>query len=117
MGIFPPCVMCFIYLKAGPASEYLLYSYCPITTAESFTIPTTISAEGHGAGFYTTLRNAGFKDEDLAKLIKSEKDIIRLVNKIKSMQNQNLKIRSIRDPKVMGSFIIQFLLKMSGTYL
>tara|TARA_R100001594_G_scaffold83849_1_gene118411 strand:+ start:45 stop:1952 length:1908 start_codon:yes stop_codon:yes gene_type:complete len=54
-------------------------------------IPTTISAEGHGAGFYTTLRNAGFKDEDLAKLIKSEKDIIRLVNKVKSMQNQRLK--------------------------
>ena len=54
-------------------------------------IPTTISAEGHGAGFYTTLREAGFKDADLVKLIRSEKDIIRLVNKIQSMQNQRLK--------------------------
>ena len=54
-------------------------------------LPTQIEAEGTGAAFYTTLREAGFSDEALTKLIKSEKDIIRLVNKIKSMQNQNLK--------------------------
>ena len=54
-------------------------------------IPTPIEAEGHGAALYTQLREAGFKDADLAKLIKSEKDIIRLVNKVESMQNQKLK--------------------------
>jgi len=54
-------------------------------------IPTQIDAEGTGAAFYTTLREAGFTDEALTKLIKSEKDIIRLVNKVESMQNQNLK--------------------------
>ena len=54
-------------------------------------IPTQIEAEGHGAALYNQLREAGFKDADLTKLIKSEKDIIRLVNKVKSMQNQRLR--------------------------
>ena len=54
-------------------------------------IPTTMSAEGHGAALYTQLREAGFTDEALTKLIKSEKDIIRLVNKVESMQNQRLR--------------------------
>ena len=42
-------------------------------------LPTQIEAEGTGAAFYTTLREAGFSDEALTKLIKSEKDILRLV--------------------------------------
>ena len=54
-------------------------------------IPTRISAEGQGAGLYTQLREAGFSDEALTKLIKSEQDIIRLVNKVESMGNQRLK--------------------------
>ena len=54
-------------------------------------IPTTISAEGHGAGLYTQLREAGFTDEALTKLIKSEKDILRLVNKVESIQKQQAK--------------------------
>ena len=54
-------------------------------------IPTPIEAEGHGATLYTTLREAGFKDADLVKLIKSEKDIIRLVNKVESLQKQRSK--------------------------
>ena len=65
-------------------------------------IPTTISAEGHGASFYTTLREAGFTDEALTKLIKSEKDIIRLVNKVESMQKQRTpkkkKTPIVKDP-------------------
>jgi len=63
-------------------------------------IPTTISAEGHGAGLYTQLREAGFTDEALTKLIKSEKDIIRLVNKVESMQKQQTsKVISQGDPE------------------
>jgi hypothetical protein len=54
-------------------------------------IPTQISAEGHGAGLYTQLREAGFTDEALTKLIKSEKDILRLVNKVESIQKQQTK--------------------------
>ena len=65
-------------------------------------IPTTISAEGHGAGLYTQLREAGFTDEALTKLIKSEKDIIRLVNKVESMQKQRTpkkkKTPIVKDP-------------------
>jgi len=54
-------------------------------------IPDIITAEGHGAGLYTQLREAGFSDKALTKLIKNEQDIIRLVNKVESMQNQRLK--------------------------
>jgi len=53
-------------------------------------IPTQIDAEGTGASFYTVLREAGYSDEALTKVIKSEQDIIRLVNKVESMQNQRL---------------------------
>ena len=56
-------------------------------------IPTQIDAEGTGASFYTMLREAGFSDEALTKLIKSEQDIIRLVNKVESMGNQRRKIK------------------------
>ena len=66
-------------------------------------IPTTISAEGHGAGLYTQLREAGFTDEALTKLIKSEKDIIRLVNKVESMQKQQTsKVISQGDSEFQG---------------
>ena len=66
-------------------------------------IPTQISAEGHGAGLYTQLREAGFTDEALTKLIKSEKDIIRLVNKVESMQKQTTpKVISQGDPEFQG---------------
>ena len=54
-------------------------------------IPDTITAESRGAGLYTQLREAGFTDEALTKLIKSEKDIIRLVNKVESIQKQQAK--------------------------
>ena len=56
-------------------------------------IPTTIDAEGKGAYFYTVLREAGFTDKALTKLIKSEQDIIRLVNKVESMGNQRRQIK------------------------
>ena len=58
-------------------------------------IPDTITAEGRGASHYTTLRDAGFKDEDLVKRIRSEKDIIRLVNTVEAIQKQ-------RTPKVIS---------------
>ena len=38
------------------------------------------------------MKEAGFKDADLVKNIKSERDIIRLVNKVESMQKQQEKI-------------------------
>ena len=63
-------------------------------------IPTRISAEGQGAGLYTQLREAGFTDEALTKLIKSEQDIIRLVNKVESMGNQRRKIKK-GDPQTI----------------
>ena len=53
-------------------------------------IPDIITSQSRGAGLYTQLREAGFTDEALTKLIKSEQDIIRLVNKVESMQNQRL---------------------------
>ena len=54
-------------------------------------IPTRISAEAKGAEYFNILVDAGLKPEDMAKHIKSEKDIIRLVNKVESIQKQNLK--------------------------
>ena len=39
-------------------------------------IPNIITAEDKAAELWTTLRNAGLKEEDMAKYISSEKDII-----------------------------------------
>ena len=60
-------------------------------------IPTRISAEGQGAGLYTQLREAGFSDEALTKLIKSEQDIIRLVNKVEAQTTQNNMMDIVRE--------------------
>ena len=55
-------------------------------------IPTRFNAEAQAAELWTILKEAGFKDADLVKNIKSERDIIRLVNKVESMQKQQEKI-------------------------
>ena len=55
-------------------------------------IPTRFNAEAQAAELWTILKEAGFKDADLVKHIKSERDIIRLVNKVESMQKQQEKI-------------------------
>jgi len=51
-------------------------------------IPDVITSQGEGAAAYTTLREAGLTDDSLAKLINSEQDIIRLLNKVESISNQ-----------------------------
>ena len=51
-------------------------------------IPDIISSQHHGAAAYTTLREAGLTDDALGKLINSEQDIVRLLNKVESMRNQ-----------------------------
>ena len=53
-------------------------------------IPTPISAEAKGAEYFNTLVNAGLKPEDMSKYIKSEKDIIRLLNRIKHSEEQSI---------------------------
>jgi len=53
-------------------------------------IPTPISAEAQGAEYFNTLVNAGLKPEDMSKYIKSEKDIIRLLNRIKHSEEQSI---------------------------
>ena len=66
-------------------------------------IPNIITAEDKAAELWTTLRNAGLKEEDMAKYISSEKDIIRLVNKVESMQKQQkTKVISRGDPEFQG---------------
>ena len=54
-------------------------------------IPTQISAEAKGAEYFNILVDAGLKPKDMSKYIKSEKDIIRLVNKVESIQKQQTK--------------------------
>ena len=51
-------------------------------------IPTRISAEAKGAEYFNILVDAGLKPKDMSKYIKSEKDIIRLVNKVESLKKQ-----------------------------
>ena len=53
-------------------------------------IPDVITSQGEGAAAYTTLREAGLTDDALGKLINSEQDIVRLLNKVESMRNQML---------------------------
>ena len=53
-------------------------------------IPDVITSQGEGAAVYTTLREAGLTDDALAKLINSEQDIVRLLNRVESMRNQIL---------------------------
>ena len=67
-------------------------------------IPTQISAEAKGAEYFTILRNAGLKPEDMAKHIKSEKDIIRLVNKVESIQKQTIPKVKDQSKVVKGDF-------------
>ena len=67
-------------------------------------IPTQISAEAKGAEYFNILVNAGLKPEDMAKHIKSEKDIIRLVNKVESIQKQTIPKVKDQSKVVKGDF-------------
>ena len=68
-------------------------------------IPDIITAQGRGAAAYTTLREAGLTDDALAKLINSEQDIIRLLNKVESMRNQIMR-NQIKSPVLPSAPII-----------
>ena len=66
-------------------------------------IPTQITAEAKGAEYFNILVDAGLKPEDMVKHIKSEKDILRLVNKVESMQKQQTsKVISQGDSEFQG---------------
>ena len=50
-----------------------------------------MNAEAKAAEMFQTLVDAGLNPADMSKYIKSERDIIRLLNKVESIQSQNLK--------------------------